>query len=67
MMSVWDNQSPERRTCQHCKQVRDCKRGPDPFLFHGFDEIEMVWLCADCYFLRENGLHLPELETEGEI
>jgi hypothetical protein len=46
--------------CQFCKQERDCKRGPDPFLLLYFHERETVWLCADCYSLREEGDHLPD-------
>jgi len=49
-----------RRRCQFCKQIRDCTYGPDPFLYHNFDEIEMVWLCDECRTVRENGEHLPD-------
>ena len=55
-----------RRKCQFCKQTRDCRRGPDPFLLNYFDEIEIVWLCAECHFLRRDGLHLPDGD-DGEM
>jgi len=67
MTSKSDKQTPQRRTCQHCKQPRDCEYGPDPFLCRAFDEVEMVWLCSDCYFIRMNGLHLPGYRDEDEI
>ena len=67
MIDLWENQTPKRKKCQFCKQQRDCKHGPDPFLFYNFDEIETVWLCDECYSLREEGDHLPpeylDLET----
>ena len=63
-MDSWRSQEAQRRKCQFCKQERDCRHGPDPYLFHNFDEIEMVWLCGECYFVRENGLHLPDCEEE---
>jgi hypothetical protein len=64
MSDLWPDQEPQRRKCQFCKQERDCKHGPDPFLFYNFDEDEMVWLCSECYSIRESGLHLPESEVD---
>ena len=66
MTAIWSTQRPERRKCGFCKRERDCKHGPDPFLFDRFDEIEMVWLCEDCFGTRKNGTHLPDDEFEGE-
>ena len=63
-MKMWQRQKPRRRKCQFCKQHSDCKYGPDPFLFHNFDEEEMVWLCEECYVIRENGLHLDDWEGD---
>ena len=62
MMEIWNNQPPTRKECQYCKQERDCRRGPDPFLFYSFDEIEMVWLCDECFSLRKHGDHLGDEE-----
>jgi len=64
MADLWPDQEPVRRKCQFCKQQRDCKHGPDPYLFHNLDEEEPVWLCEECYFVRENGLHLPDGEVD---
>ena len=63
-MKMWRSQPPQRRKCQFCKQERDCGHGPDPYLFNNFDEIEMVWLCDECYDIRKDGLHLPESEVD---
>ena len=63
-MDMWRRRKVTRRKCQFCKQERDCRQGPDPFLFYNFDEVEIVWLCDDCYVTRENGLHLPDDEDE---
>lgn len=63
-MDSWRSPKTQRRKCQFCKQVQDCKHGPDPYLFYNFDEIEMVWLCSECYFVRENGLHLANIEDD---
>ena len=60
MWYLWRDQEPQLRKCQFCKQERDCKRGSDPFLLLYFHERETVWLCADCYSLREEGDHLPD-------
>ena len=62
MMDKWENQPPTRKKCQFCKQERDCRRGPDPYLFNAFNEIEMVWLCDECFSLREYGDHLDDEE-----
>ena len=59
---VWGHQQHRQKKCQFCKQERDCKCGPDPFLLFNFDEVEMVWLCDDCYDIRAEGLHLPDDE-----
>ena len=64
LMESWRQVKTTRRRCQFCKQERDCKHGPDPFLFYNFDEIEIVWLCSDCYFTRQDGSHLPESEDD---
>ena len=66
MWYLWRDQEPQRRKCQFCKQERDCKRGPDPFLLIYFHEREMVWLCSDCYSLREEGDHLPDAYLDLE-
>jgi len=58
MMEIWNNQPWTRKKCQYCKQEKDCRRGPDPFLFYSFDEIETVWLCDECFVLRKDGDHL---------
>ncbi len=52
------------RKCQFCKQDRECRHGPDPYLLLHLDEIEMVWLCDECYDIRKDGLHLPESEVD---
>ena len=65
MIGIWDYQKPERRRCAFCKQQRDCKHGPDPFLFYNFDEIEVVWLCEECFQIRERGDHLPDEDEQG--
>lgn len=64
MFDLWPDQEFHRRKCQFCKQERDCKHGPDPYLFHFFGETEMVWLCKECYSIREDGLHLPDGEDD---
>jgi len=64
LMQSWGRSQTTHRKCQWCKQQRDCRHGPDPYLFFFFDEIEMVWLCDDCFALREDGGHLPEGEDE---
>ena len=64
LMEARKRSQPTRRKCQFCKQEKDCRHGPDPFLFSRFDEIEMVWLCEECYSIRANGLHLPDSEDE---
>jgi len=58
------NQTQVRRKCQFCKQERECSHGADPYLLNQFDEVEMVWLCDECSFIRQNGLHLPESEDD---
>ena len=63
-MDMWRNQKPRRRKCQFCKRQRLCKHGPDPFLFYNFDDMEMVWLCEECYSLRENGDHLDDMDED---
>lgn len=63
-MDMRNRQKAERRKCQYCKQERDCRYGPDPYLLHTFDEVEMVWLCGECYDLRKDGEHLPESEDD---
>jgi len=63
-MDSWRRPQTQRRKCQFCKQERDCKHGPDPYLFHFFDEIEMVWLCPECFSIRRDGRHLPESEDD---
>jgi len=60
MMDVWERPETTNRKCQHCKQSRDCRHGPDPYLFYFFREVEEVWLCDECFNLREEGKHLPE-------
>jgi hypothetical protein len=65
MMDEWKNQTPVLRKCQYCKQVKDCRQGPDPYLLNVFDETEIVWLCDACYDLREYGDHLEEHEGEA--
>ncbi len=62
MIAMWEGQPPTRKKCQFCKQERDCRRGPDPFLFYSYDDIEMVWLCDECFSLRECGDHLGDEE-----
>ena len=64
LMESWRQVKTTRRRCQFCKQEQDCKHGPDPYLFDHFDEIEMVWLCDECFALRKDGGHLPEGEDE---
>ena len=66
MTDIWRTQRPERRKCGFCKEQRPCKHGPDPFLYYQFDEIEMVWLCEDCFGIRRNGKHLPDDVFDGE-
>ena len=61
---MWNKKRTVRRKCQFCKQERDCKHGPDPFLYYNFDETEMVWLCEECFTVRENGDHIPDLEND---
>ena len=61
-MAMWRTQKTEHRKCQFCKQERDCGHGPDPFLFNTFDEIEVVWLCSECFDLRKDGGHLADEE-----
>ncbi|MBN2129328.1 MAG: hypothetical protein JW741_07515 [Sedimentisphaerales bacterium] len=56
---IWDNQKPERRKCQFCEQEKDCKHGPDPFLYYYLDEVEVAWLCEECFAVREAGDHIP--------
>ena len=65
-MEMWRIRKPQRRKCQFCKQQRDCTRGPDPFLFNFYDEIEIVWLCDECFSLREYGDHLDDGEELEE-
>ena len=64
VMAVWKRQKKTHRKCQHCKQPRDCRHGPDPYLFYFHDEIEPVWLCKPCFNLRKTGDHLPEGHDE---
>ncbi len=64
MIDMWENQLLAWRKCQFCKQQRDCSRIPDPFLFNFYDEIEMVWLCDECYSIRERGDHLDDIDGE---
>jgi len=66
MMETWERQRPRRRKCQFCKRRRDCRHGPAPFLFHNFDEIEWVWLCGECFFIRREGLHLSDDDLEKD-
>jgi len=65
-MDVWKLPGTTRRKCQHCKQTRDCRQGPDPYLYYSHDEIEEVWLCAECFFLRGQGDHLPDEEEDWD-
>jgi len=64
VMESWRTLERACRKCQWCKQHRGCKHGPDPYLFYFHDEIEMVWLCDECYSIRQNGLHLPDGEVD---
>ena len=64
MMNMREKQLPAWRKCQFCKQQRDCSYVADPFLFYNFDEIEMVWLCDECYSIRERGDHLDNIDEE---
>jgi len=64
MMDVWERPETTHRKCQYCKQPRDCRQGPDPYLFYFHREIEEVWLCDECFGLREEGKHLPENQDE---
>ena len=63
-IDMWNDQQPQRHKCQYCKEEKDCKRGPDPYLYYQFDEIEMVWLCQECYDLRKDGSHLGDDEDD---
>jgi len=63
-IDTWRTLRPKWRKCQFCKQVRECRHGPDPYLLLYLDETEMVWLCHECYVLRENAQHLPECERD---
>lgn len=65
VMAPWRTLERTRRKCQWCKQHRPCGHGPDPYLFYFHDEIEMVWLCDDCFHLRRDGGHLPEGADEA--
>jgi len=60
VMAAWRRRNKTHRKCQHCKQPRDCRQGPDPYLYYFHDEIETVWLCPKCFRLRKTGSHLPE-------
>lgn len=54
---------PTVRKCQACKTQQLCHYVEDPALLAAYDEVEMVWLCRECY--EDRGGDEREFEDRG--